>query len=47
MIEGIVLKSRRNWFGVVKNAVIDRSDNCLEEFACSFEDLDQVIVSSE
>merc|ERR1719205_164376 len=30
MIEGIVPKSLRSWFGVVKTAVIDRSDNCDE-----------------
>merc|ERR1711936_608026 len=32
MIEGIVPKSLINWFGVVKTAVIDRSDNCDEEY---------------
>jgi len=34
MIEGIVPKSLMNWFGVVKTAVIDRSDNCDEEYEC-------------
>ena len=34
MIEGIVPKSLINWFGVVKTAVIDRSDNCDEEYEC-------------
>ena len=35
MIEGIVPKSLRSWFGVVKTAVIDRNDNCDEDYACS------------
>ena len=34
MIEGIVPKSMMNWFGVVKTAVIDRSDNCDKEYEC-------------
>merc|ERR1719435_777419 len=34
MIEGVVPKSMMNWFGVVKTAVIDRSDNCDEEYEC-------------
>ena len=38
MIEGIVPKSFTNWFMVVKTAVIDRSDNCDENFACSLVD---------
>jgi hypothetical protein len=38
MIEGIVPKSFMNWFRVVKTAVIDRSDNCDENFACSMVD---------
>ena len=38
MIEGIVPQSFRNWFGVVKTAVIDRSDNCDENFMCSLVD---------
>ena len=41
MIEGIVPKSLRNWFGVVKTAVIDRSDNCNESFMCSLVDDDE------
>ena len=35
MIEGIVPKSLSSWFGVVKTAVIDRNDNCDEDYACS------------
>ena len=35
MIEGIVPKSLRSWFGVVKTAVIDRNDNCDEDYACN------------
>ena len=38
MIEGIVPQSFRNWFGVVKTAVIDRSDNFDENFMCSLVD---------
>lgn len=40
MIEGIVPKSLRKWFGVVKTAVIDRSDShvCDEEYRCSLVD---------
>ena len=38
MIEGIVPKSLINWFGVVKTAVIDRSDNCDEEYECTLVD---------
>ena len=35
MIEGIVPKSLRSWFGVVKTAVIDRNDNYDEDYACN------------
>ena len=38
MIDGIVPKSLRNWFGVVKTAVIDRSDDCEEDYMCSLLD---------
>ena len=40
MIEGIVPKSFMSWFRVVKTAVIDRSDKCDENFACSLVDED-------
>eukprot|EP00092_Neocalanus_flemingeri_P056328 GFUD01066752.1.p1 GENE.GFUD01066752.1~~GFUD01066752.1.p1 ORF type:complete len:212 (-),score=51.51 GFUD01066752.1:110-745(-) len=36
MIEGIVPKSLSSWFGVVKTAVIDRSDqDCDQDYQCS------------
>ena len=38
MLEGIVPSSLRNWFGVVKTAVIDRSENCEEDYLCSLVD---------
>ena len=40
MIEGIVPKSLRNWFRVIKMAIIDRTDNCEESFVCSLLDND-------
>ena len=40
MIEGIVPKSFMSWFRVVKTTVIDRSDKCDENFACSLVDED-------
>eukprot|EP00092_Neocalanus_flemingeri_P023025 GFUD01024959.1.p1 GENE.GFUD01024959.1~~GFUD01024959.1.p1 ORF type:complete len:129 (-),score=35.04 GFUD01024959.1:174-560(-) len=39
MIEGIVPKSLSSWFGVVKTAVIDRSDqDCDEDYKCRLVD---------
>merc|ERR1712133_36962 len=39
MLEGIVPLSIRNWFEVVKNAVLDKTDNCETDFLCSIVDV--------
>ena len=40
MIEGIIPEWLKNWFGVAKKAIIDRTDDCDQEFLCSFDDQD-------
>ena len=40
MLEGIVPLSIRNWFEVVKTAVLDKTDNCETDFLCSLMDVD-------
>ena len=41
MIEGIIPEYLKNWFAVVKNAIIDRTDACDQELICSFDDQDK------
>eukprot|EP00092_Neocalanus_flemingeri_P019603 GFUD01021235.1.p1 GENE.GFUD01021235.1~~GFUD01021235.1.p1 ORF type:complete len:224 (-),score=52.72 GFUD01021235.1:276-890(-) len=40
MLEGIVPKALSSWFGVIKTAVIDRSEDCDEDYMCSLVDSD-------
>ena len=40
MLEGIVPLPIRNWFEVVKTAVLDKTDNCETDFLCSLTDVD-------
>jgi len=38
MLDGVVPKSLKSWFGVVKEAVIDKKDTCEEEYHCTLTD---------
>merc|ERR1712029_929950 len=40
MLEGIVPLPIRNWFEVVKTAVLDKTDNCETDYLCSLTDVD-------
>eukprot|EP00092_Neocalanus_flemingeri_P023026 GFUD01024960.1.p1 GENE.GFUD01024960.1~~GFUD01024960.1.p1 ORF type:complete len:210 (+),score=52.06 GFUD01024960.1:45-674(+) len=40
MLEGIVPKALSSWFGVIKTAVIDKGEDCDEDYMCSLVDGD-------
>ena len=39
MLEGIVPVEIRNWFNVIKDAVLDKSDDCEVEYLCTLSDV--------
>ena len=39
MLEGIVPVEIRNWFNVIKDAVLDKSDDCEVEYLCTLSDI--------